>query len=643
MFSNFKKTKNYTKEDLKKELLKPVFNLNNIEEIYKSYPNISDTNENMESLLHLCVKKNLYEACKWLLEKKIDINMQNDEEITALFYTVYLRNTNILKLFIEYNVDIDEVNNYKRTLLQESVIVSNARLVDFLLPLSKNINNCDIYGNNIIFDAVANGSESLLRTVASIKGVNINQVNKENKTILQKEAVLINNKLAMILMELGADPTIIDQNGKNFLFYAVSQGIKNEEIIDKAISLGCNINSRSQFNTSILIESIDNYLLEEDTNKKNEHLQMLEKLLLAGVQINVLDEDGESEFFKIIRSEDEILIDLFLKIKTIPNEINIDQQNSKGETILMIMALRGIKSIKFISNLLTLTNPNIKDEKNETVIVKLLNIILHLQSKKKIDIHLKNQINKNAEYISVLKVIIENTKADLRDYDHKGKPLFYSSILYFNFPLFVILKSFGANINQNDKEGHNIIYNILEHYEKNEDTSSNTKEIYLETLQNLINLKVDINQKDDKGGTALHKAVSGNCEYTVKTLLEAKPDFYAVDKQGRSVIHACIWKDTSRYFKLIHSYNKEVINIADSYGIRPINYAAFMGKNELVLDMLKAGALINNENKIDEKMLKFFEKFHKNIKDLVELDDNRANKLNLNLLLSSMKKEFNIK
>lgn len=639
MFGKFKKKKDFTVEDLNEELLKPTFKLNNIEEIYASYPNLTNINNNGESILHLCVKKGLSESVNWLLEKKIDINIENNEEITALFYTVYLRNTQIIRLFLKYNADINKVNSYKRTLLQEAVIISNDRLIDFLLPLTKDINNCDIYGNNIIFDAVANGSSELLKKIASIKGVNINQVNKENKTILQKEAVLINTKLAIILMDLGADPTIIDQNGKNFLFYAVSQGIKSAEIIDEAITLGCNINARSKFNTTILIESLDNYLICEDLNQKSEHFEMLKKLLEANVEINILDEEGESEFFKIIRSEDDELIELFTNLKPIGIEVDIDHRNNKGETILMIMALRGIKSIKHITELLKIANPNIKDNNQETIIVKLIEIILHLQSHKNISSDLKNHISGNAEYISVLKTILESSIVDFNTFDEKGKPLFYSSILYFNFPLFIILKNHGADINQNDEDGHNIIYNILEH---NEHDSIKDKDIYLETLQNLINLKVDINQKDEKGGTALHKAMNEKCEYTVKILLEAKPDFLAVDNQGRSIVHACIWKDNSRYFKLVHSYNKEVINIADKYGIRPINYAAFMGKENLVLDMLSAGALINNDNKIDEKMIKFFEKFHSNIKKLKENKD-KANKLNLNVLISSMVKEFNIK
>lgn len=642
MFSKLMKSKNYTKDDLINELLKKEFNLKNLEEIYAAYPNVTDINQHGETFLHLCVKKGLFESVKWLLDKKIDLNIENNEELSALFYTVYLKNTSITKLLIEYGANINKTNSFKRTLLQEAVITSNLRLVDFLLPITKDINNCDIYGHNIIFDAVANGSEELLRKVASIKGVNINQIDVDHNTILQKEAVLINTKLAMILMELGADPTILDHEGKNFLFYAVSQGIKNSEIITKAISLGCNINAKDKDNNTILIESMNLYLLtqEDEKEEKEDHFKMLEKLLQENVEINILDENGESEFFKIIRSEDDALINLFTSLKPIGIEVDIDQRNNKGETILMIMALRGIKSINHIEKLLKIANPNIKDNTGNTIVSKLIEIILHLQSKKVIDPNLKIKINDNAEYISVLKTIIENSKVNLKEYDKDGKPLFFTSILYFNFPLFVILQNYGADINQNDKDGHNIIYNILEH---NEHETIKDKNIYLETLQNLINLKVDINQKDEKGRTALHKAMSEKCEYTVKILLESKPDFKAVDNLGRSVIHACIWKNTSRYFKLVHSFNKDIINQADDYGIRPINYAAFMGKKDLVLDMLSAGALINNHNNIDPKMIKFFEKFHKNIKELEEQQEDRASKLNLNLLISSMKNEFNIK
>ena len=119
-------------------------------------------------------------------------------------------------------------------------------------------------------------------------------------------------------------------------------------------------------------------------------------------------------------------------------------------------------------------------------------------------------------------------------------------------------------------------------------------------------------------------------------------NYFATDKQGRTLIHNTIWKNDLRFLKLIHAYDENIINLADNYGVLPINYAAFMGKYELVKVMLESGAHINNTNYIDPKMIEFFKKFHQNIINLENKADNKADKLNLKLLADSMKTNFKI-
>ncbi|MFW2569238.1 hypothetical protein, partial [Aliarcobacter butzleri] len=74
--------------------------------------------------------------------------------------------------------------------------------------------------------------------------------------------------------------------------------------------------------------------------------------------------------------------------------------------------------------------------------------------------------------------------------------------------------------------------------------------------------------------------------------------------------------DKTSFIKDIHQSKQEIINIADGFGARTINYAAFMGKKDLVLEMLSMGTLINNHHKKSPKILSFHEKYHKNILNL---------------------------
>ena len=161
---------------------------------------------------------------------------------------------------IDNKVNINHLNILKRTALQDAVISANNRIVNYLIQVTKALNNCDINGNNLIFDAVANGNIEIIKKVGSLEELNINQVNRDGHTILHKDLVTSNNELALLLMDLGANPTIVDRDGKNFLFYALSKGIKNLDLVERALELGCNINSRSSKNETLLMESINYYL-----------------------------------------------------------------------------------------------------------------------------------------------------------------------------------------------------------------------------------------------------------------------------------------------------------------------------------------------------------------------------------------------
>lgn len=641
MLKGFISKKNYTEEDLLKELLNPVFDQKKIDTVFKSSNiDINWQNNNKETFLHICSKAGFLESVKWLLNKDVNTEIQNLENETALFYSLHSNNLPLITLLVECGANVNHLNIHKRSLIQEAIISSNNRLVNYLISQSKNLSNEDRYGNNLIFDAISNGKKEIIDLVASLDEVDINHINHEGNTVLQQEVVLRNNKLAIDLMQLGANPTIVDKNGKNFLFYTISKGYKNVEILEKAVELGCDINTRSSDNTTILIESI-NHFLNTPNDKQEErenHLLMIKELITKGVEIEAIDDKNETAFFAATRSADVKLIDIFLT----NNNISINHQNIQGETVLSILVLMGIPNIKTIIKFLEYNaNPNIKNTKGKNCIEILSDIVLFFQNHKEIDPEIEQKLDLNGEYLTVLNKIVEHSKIDFNQLNSKGKPLFFDSILYFNMNLFKVFRDASIDINLRDKDNHNIIFELMDYNYSH--SSKKDKKQYLDMMQNLINIGVDINAKNHEGLTPLHKSIAEKCEYTVKLLLDAKSDTLAVDNKGRSIIHNCIWKDTTRYFKLIHSYNPDIINIPDKFGLKPINYAAFMGKKDLIIQMLDAGALVNNAHKKDEKILQFFEKFHKNIINIEDNVKSEVDRKSLRLLANAMIKEFNIK
>jgi ankyrin repeat protein len=640
MFERFLNKTKYTEDELVKELLSSSPNLDKINKIIKSITvDLNNFYFNDELVFHICCKKDLFQSVLWFIDNKIDIEVQNNQKETAIFYAIHSKSSAILQVLIEHKININHLNIYNRTALQDAVIGANNRIVNYLIQVTNSHSNCDIHGNNLFFDAIANGSMDIIRAIGTIDNININQINKDGNTILHKESVLRNSELSILLMELGADPTILDKNGKNFLFYAIVKGIDSLETIEKAINLRHNINTKSAENTTLLMESITCFL---NTPKENEelrtsHLAMAKELMRLGVDVDSLDNKNENAFFLATRSENKDLINVFLE----NSEVNMNHENVDGETVLFILVLNGIRNNELIKLFLSKgSDANLENKFGKSIIEILINIILYSQNRKELDFEYEILLNEDAEYATVLENILRNTKIDINKFNSKGEPLFFDSILHFNFKLFKLLKTRDINLNKKDKDGNNIIFKLMEYNYKN---LIKDKKLYLNTIKSLINSGVDINAKNKEGLTALHLAIAEKCEYTIRLLLEMRADCLATDNKGRTIMHNCIWKNTTKYFNLINHFNDEIINIPDAFGIRPINYAAFMGKKDLVIKMFDAGALVNNPANKDPKILHFLEKFHPNIINITDNVEKSIDKNNLKLLAENMISEFNIK
>mgnify|MGYP000255157152 FL=1 len=623
-----------------KELLNEKINTKKLDKLYKELNiDLNTLSFDNECILHYCSKKNLYLSVLWLVLNEINLEIENEKKETAIFYAIHAKNSAILQILIENGIEINHLNIFNRTALQEAVISANNRIINYLLPKTKALNNCDIYGNNLIFDAVTNGNIDIIKKIALHKEINLNQINLEGNTVLHKEIVLKNNNLALLLMDLGINPTILDKNGKNFLFYAILKGIDNISILKKAVSLGCNLDARNRDNKTLLMESINLYLTTalDDKKEKLSHLKMIKELIHLGINVQASDNNNENAFFLATKSEDRNLIHCLLENAN----IDINHQNNLGNTALLSLVLNGIRNEDLIVLCLKKgANPDLLNLSKKSIVEILIDIILHIENKKPLAFENETLLNENAEYANVLDIILKNYSIDINRLDSKGQPLFFDSILFFNFKLFKLLRTKSINLNQKDKNGNNIIFKLMEYNNKN---LIKDKKLYLNTIKSLVNAGVDINAKNNEGVTALHLAVGEKCEYTIRLLLELRADCFITDNQGRSIIHTCIWKNTTKYFKLLHHYNKEIVNIPDNFGIKPINYAAFMGKKALVVEMLDVGAQLNNPLNKDPQILKFLEKYHSNILTLSKDAQTEVDALNLRLLADTMIREFNIK
>ena len=633
------KNKKFTQDDLIQELINPNSSSEKLNQIYNFLKiDLNSLQIDEEPILHVCCKKDIFESVSWLLDKKIDISKQNIYKETAAFYAIYSRNSAMLQLLVDYGSNINHLNISNRSILQEALNSANGSVIRYLLQTTTIFNNIDVHGNNLLFDAVLNPNENTIKHLASLKQIDINHVNKAGYTILHLRNVLQNNNLAQFLISLGANPTIPDEKGESFLFYLVQKGASSIKLIKFVSSMKFNFNLKNSRKRTILMEAISSYMeiSPKNKSKRDGQYRLILEIMDLNIDVNVTDPKEETAFFYALRSEDkELILEFFRNFK-----IDVNQENYEGITPFLYLILGGIKNKELIKPFIDKgANPNLKNSNKKNVVEILIDIILHIENGQKLEDVYRKHIQLNGQYRTLLEIIFKYYSVDVNSLNYKNEPLFFSSILNLNFKLFSILKTRTINLNKKDKAGNNIIFRLVE--QNNKDLIKD-KKLYLNTIRTLINAGINIDEKNSEGLTILHVAITQKCEDTVRLIFSLQADFFATDKSGRNIMHLIVLNNASKYFNFIHSKNKGIVEVCDNYGVKPINYAAFMGKYELVLAMINENISIKNDEKKHPNILNFLEKYRQNLLTLSQKANNEIDREKIEKLVSNMKKEFKI-
>ena len=624
MFENiFKKFKNYTQEDLLKELLNPYFKESLLDEMMQSGLDINWQNDEGESYLHLCAKKNLTISIDWLIKNKIKTTLKNKNKESAVFCAVNANNVATLQQLLDLGLSIDVKNRYNRTPLQEAIMSDRKKVLDFLIENSKDINSVDINNRNIIFDAVANGNRNIVSKVLEIESLNKNQIDVNGNTILHESSVIKNDELAMDLLDAGVDPTIRDAKGKSYLFYLTQKGIESLPVLNKAIALGFDINKcLSEKNESLLMSLVNSFTSCEEQSSKESLQKMMVQLISKGINLNIKDINGETVLFYTVKNKDIETTHFLLKQKS----VDINEKNNLGDTVLSIAVVEGSSNLDMVVTLLKFkADANSKNMSKKSIIETVIEKTVR-------------ENPKEPNFLFVLNSLLENSNANLKKLNSTHEPLFFDVVFNKRFHLLKLFRQYGFDLNQEDIEGNNIIHNVIKKFREKSETVD--KRDLNKILSFLITKGIDVNCKDSQGRSVLHNAVVEDWENIIKLLLDAKADINSIDKRGRSLAHCCVWKNDSKNFKILHSYDAKVLNIADEYGILPINYAAFMGFKDLVVDMIEAGAYVNNTNEKNPEIVETLIRHKENLDNLYEDKDTPLVRRNISLLVENMKKEF---
>jgi len=639
-------TKEHTNENFFAELTKKEFDEDWLKEALKSeFIDINHQDEDGNTFLLKCLKASKFRSSEWLIKHGANIEIKNKAGKSAINIAIEKNSLPVVKGLLELGkIDVNKRDIDGRSLLQNVVVWGNHKMAKLLIQKGANINNTDHHERNVLYDALAFGDRNFIDYLLAFKTLNLNSIDEQGNTILQHPEVKKNDEIAKDLLIAGANSTILTKNEESYLFKTILRGEETLDIIDIALQHGADVNAKTKNGNTIMMEIIK--LASELSNDKEDtkgfYLEVALKMLDHGGDINAVGEDSETMLFNAVRLRDFEIIAFLLSGGIDPNI-----QNEYGETPLFDMVLDGVKSLDLILLLIAYeANPNIKNRHGKTVYEMLNDIIIHQHGTKKLDNpYLLSKIDKNGEYLLVVKEILTRDESDLNYLDSTGNPLFFNALLYGAFPLFRLYINHGLDINTTNQSGHYIFYEyVLKVFEEN-DASHETLEHFEAYLTALVSHKANKDYQDSLGWTILHKILSTPCnEELFKVLIKVVLfDYTLADNLGRTVIHNAVWGNKANLIEMIEHISPEIINQTDGYGILPITYATLLGNQKLVLLFVNLGSNIHGNKKIAKQAIKKFNPMLKNLPKLLEDINNQTDYNNLQTIIEQTKKDFIIK
>ncbi len=631
-----------TSEELLSELKSINFKESKVDSMLQ-YVNINHTNQNIQNFLHVIIAENKIESVKWLLKNKINFNAQDSKGMTALMLASKHGYLDAVEELLKVNADVNTESYNGYTAIEFAIVNHHFPIYKKLKPLIKDINRKNKKGKTLLQVAVKAQSFNVLEELFCDEKFEVNE------DILFDKHIFTNKTILNTVLDKFDDLNKKDTANRNLLFYLVENGVESEEVFYSLLENGLDINSIDSDGNNILIHLIEFIVLKEknlviNTPEDAEKHKIDMKNIINFIPIIL--ENGIDP--TLCNNKNETILSIPTKYKNLDilnilfeYDVDIDIVNKDNQTTLNEIIKKGNDYLEVIHLLLDFgASPNIKDKEGRTVIEKLIEASLVVRNEKKVKSTEKRFLDFNTDYVSILESVLVNTDANLTLYNSKEEPYIFEALRYGGIDIMKLLIKHGADINQPDNEGNNIIYRYMDE-NQNFKKESEQKEYY-NNLQAIIIMGANVNAKDSFGGITLHKAIL-NCDITViKMLLHSGADMNAIDNRGRHILHNAVWKNNIKIFKLIYTYNKSLLNEPDKFGVMPINYAAFLGYTDMVLEFIELNAHVNNPYKKTKYIYNFLKKFHKNLKPLIEQARTKSQKDKLAILVTNMRKEFQV-
>jgi ankyrin repeat protein len=487
-----------------------------------------------------------------------------------------------MKVLLDGGAEVDIKNDENCTPLYECVRRNKWSEARLLAERGANVNSMSHLGGTPLNTAIKCCHEDLVRLLVD-KGADVEEVRPVIggggtvlHTILEELDCREHHSLpfddvypriAELLLEHGANVDGKKENGCTVLLEAARQA--NEAILQLLLGKGAAVDAESKDGQTALHKAADFrhvgtrgdlnwignfcYALDEPLQRWHKQERIAQLLLDWGAEIDAADHRGETALHVAAQCGNKAVVRILVK-----RGGAIDKINFEGQTALHLAALNGpLEHLESLSSPATDAGEESSDGRAETI-----------------DLLEEKAMNAEEERSDVQAEIIEllpNEATDADEESHDTRAARNSSVVSKEYAETVeLLLERKVDIEAKDVDGQTALYLAAKRGHK-------------KIVKMLLERGADIEAKDAHGRTALHLAAS---EYytqtTVELLLKKGADIEAKDAHGRTALHfAASGYYTQTTVELFLKKGAD-IEAKDARGRTALHLAAFRGYEKTV-------------------------------------------------------------
>ncbi|XP_067653690.1 uncharacterized protein [Haliotis asinina] len=220
----------------------------------------------------------------------------------------------VKRILAEGDVDINYRGQYSKTPVMEAAYYRHRDVVEFLVGRGADVSLVDSDGDNFLHWACRGGDLETVKLILSMNVVDINSRGQYSMTPVMMAARYGHGDVLKFLVDRGADVSLVDKWGNNFLHWACYRGDLETVILSMNV---VDINSRGDYSKTPVMEAA-----------REGHRDVVEFLVGRGADVSLVDRRGDNFLHYACIGGDLETVKLILDL----NLVDINDRNNDGKT-----------------------------------------------------------------------------------------------------------------------------------------------------------------------------------------------------------------------------------------------------------------------------------------------------------------------